>query len=341
MKTRLLLNLVLLCIVGALILVVVFEPGKDKPKANPLTRIEESRIDTVTLQGQEAIVFERKNGHWWLKSPFAAPANDIRVRQLIDIARAESDAQYPLKPEELSKFELEKPKATLTLGETTLRFGGSDPIDMRRYVQIGDTLHLVRDDFFHHLTAKATDYVDKKLLPDEARITSIAGPGFKASLTQDGKWTMDPPSADSSANAAALLSAWQSARAIDVKRSETASPGDILRIGLADGVAVEFGVLRREPELVLVRSDWGLQYELVGDLAKQLLNQKIAEDDAAKPAEDHAHPPAAGPADQDGEHGAADEEADERQLAPDTDLGEGEDDAEQNEPSDNGEEEME
>lgn len=287
MKTRFLLNLVLACVAAALALVVVFEPGKEELESTPLTQIDGAGVNSFTLQTpHEVLAFERKDGHWWLKSPLTAPANDIRIRQLLEVAKTDTDAQYPLKQEELAKYELDPPSATLTIGEVTIRFGGSDPIDMRRYVQVGDTLYLVRDDFSHHLNAGATDYINKKLLAEDAKIASIALPGLKVKLSPEGQWVMEPAAGDASAAATALSNAWQSARAIEVKRIDKPARGDNIRIGLADGGTAEFVILQREPELILGRADWGIQYELVGDIAKQLLNQPVPEDDKAAGSDD-------------------------------------------------------
>jgi hypothetical protein len=281
MKTRLLLNLVLLCVVAALVLVAVFEPGKQEPARKPLTAFDESRIQSFNLEAHETIKFERRNGHWWIAAPLSAPANDIRVRQLLDIMKAEIDAEYPLNADDLGKYELDKPSATLVFGDRKIVFGGSDPIDMRRYVQIGNVLYLVRDDFSHHLNASATDYVDKKLLPDDARITSITIPGIKVMLGPDGKWAAEPSTGDA-AVATALSNAWQSARAIDVKRMDKpGKPGDKVSVGLADSGPIEFVILQRDPELVLGRPDLGLQYEMVGAISKQLLNQSVTETNKA------------------------------------------------------------
>jgi Domain of unknown function (DUF4340) len=305
MKSRLLLNLVLVCVVAALALVAVFEPGKDKPKSNPLTSLDESGVESFTLRNPDVIEFERRSGVWWLKAPFTAPANEIRVRQLLDIARSETDAQYPVSLNELSKFELDKPKVSMTLGDTTILFGGSDPIDMRRYVLVGSTLYLVRDDFYHHLSAKAIDYVDKKLLPEASKITSITIPGLQATLDEGGRWLFQPPVPDAPASSAALLNAWQSARAIDVQRwDKPEEGGEPIRIGLADGTAIEFALVKREPELVVARKDWGLKYELVGAIAKQLLNEKVPDEPAKNTDDDEA----AGQPDEDGhEHEETDE----------------------------------
>lgn len=321
MKTRLLLNLVLICVIAALALVAFFEPGKEKPVDNPLTRIDESNVDAFTLQSHETIVFQRKNGHWWITSPLTAPANDIRVRQLLDVVKSDTDAQYPLNEEDLAKYELDKPSATLLVGDETIRFGGSDPIDMRRYVQVGDTLYLVRDDFSHHLNAGATDYVDKKLLPEDAKITSIAVPGAQATLSPEGKWTVQPPASDPSTAATALLNAWQSARAIDIKRLEAAPQGEKVRIGLADGSATDFVIVQRAPELVLGRPDWGIQYELVGEIAKQLLNQPVPEDEnRTDEEEDQQHPEVGHDEDENDDSDDSDQEINEPDATEGEDL---------------------
>ncbi len=315
MKTRLLLNLVLACVAAALVLVVVFEPGKEKTQSSPLTQIDESGVNAFTLQSpRETLVFERKDGRWWIKSPLTAPANEIRIRQLLEVAKSGIDAQYPLNKEELAKYELDPPSATLLIGEVTIRFGGSDPIDMRRYVQVGDTLFLIRDDFSHHLNAGATDYINKKLLPEEAKIASIALPGLKAKLSPEGQWTMEPAAADPAAAATALSNAWQSARAIEVKRMEKPARGDHIRIGLADGSAAEFVILQREPELILARANWGIQYEMVGEIAKQLLNQPIPEDENKPAGSEDDHRDDAG----------KDSGGETEQLITDPDAGEGE-----------------
>ncbi|BBL76703.1 hypothetical protein MishRS11D_38010 [Methylomagnum ishizawai] len=304
------LNLALLVIVAILGVLAILEPGKEAAESQALAPVDEAALDKITLQNKETIVFEKKDGHWRLTAPIQAPANEIRVRQLIDIARSNSEAAYPVKPEELQKFELDKPKASLILGGTTLVFGGSDPIDMRRYVRVGETLHLVNDNFFHHLQAAATDYVDKKLLPENAKVREILVPGLKAALGPDGKWTKES-APNNRSDLPELATLWATARAIDVRRLEQPAQGDPVRIGLAEGNPVEFVIVRREPDPVLARPDLGLQYELTGETARQLLN-------LPKPA------PVAGQPDAKG--GGGDEESDPGYPDMDEEGAAGEDD---------------
>jgi hypothetical protein len=281
MKSRLLLNLVLLAIVAVLATLAFLEPGKKKAETTPLAAVDENALTAITLKNKDTITFEKKDGHWRLAAPFPAPANEIRVRQLLDIAKASPEAQYPVKPEDLAKFELDKPKATLILGNTTLVFGGSDPINLRRYVKIGDTLYLVNDDFFHHLSAAATDYVDKKLLPENAKVREIVLPGLKASLGADGKWTREPPGDKPDLSELAIL--WTTARAIDIRRLDQPAKGEPVHIGLAEGGPVDFLIVQRDPDPILARPDLGLQYELTGETARQLLNLPKAQPPAGQP----------------------------------------------------------
>lgn len=305
MQKKLWLNLILLAMIAALVALAWLEPGKEEPKTHTLGELDENAVDRITLKGKDTLVFEKRQGRWWLSAPFAAPANEIRIRQLLDIAKSESEAQYPLKSDELAKYELDKPKAELTVGTLHLIFGGYEPIDMRRYVRIGDTLHLVNDDFSHHLSASATDFVEKKLLPDGAQLNELFLPGLKASKGQDGKWVFEPPN-NAAEGIGDLLNAWTQARAIDVKRLEQPTQGDIIRIGFSDHAPVEFVILQREPDLILARTDWGLQYQIAGESTKALLSLQVPQ---PQPADAEQNPADNGSDLMDEEHDDEDMEA--------------------------------
>ena len=299
MKPKLWLNLGLLAVLALLAGVAFFEPGKEQAKTVYLTDIDLDAVERFELRNQENLVFEKQNGQWRLAAPFAAPANEIRVRQLLNTAKAESQARYPLKAEEAAKFGLDRPKAVLTLGQTRLVFGGQEPIDMLRYVQAGDTLHLVADDFSRQLNARATDYVDKKLLPEDARLREIALPGLAAKLDDKGRWTQQPPG--DAAALAELANAWQSARAIEVRRRDLPAAGEPVRLVLAAGAAVEFVIDEREPDLLLARPDWKLEYLIPGEAGKRLLGLQKPGAEDGKEADDEeevdAEPPPQAPED--------------------------------------------
>lgn len=293
MKSRLALNLGLLALIAILAAVAVLKPGKKEEPQPTLLAGKLDALSHVTLQNKEKLTFEKRDGLWWLTAPFAAPVNQVRMRQLLEVGEAASSAHYPIKPEELAQFGLDQPQATLALGDSILQFGTTDPINMRRYVRMGDTLHLVDDNFFHHLTASATDYVDKKLIPEGAKIRQIELPGLKAMKGADGHWTAEL-AGDGKTDWAELASTWATARAIEVKRLEKDSQGDSIRITLHEGSPIEFIIIRKQPALTLARRDLGLQYEMTADTSRDLLNQeqpatKPADSSPERPGEAHDH----------------------------------------------------
>lgn len=278
MKSRLMLNLAMLAMIAILGLVIYLKPGKKAAESTPLLSLDAQTITHITLQNREMIGFDKdkKDGLWHLSAPFAAPANQVRIGQLLDIIQATSGAHYPVKPDELAQFGLDKPEATLSLGDTVLQFGGTDPINMRRYVRLGDTLHLVDDNFFHHLTAHATDYVDKRLLPEGTRIMEIQLPGLKATRNAANQWQAEPAmddKRDDKTDLGELASAWGSARAIEVRRQLENVIGETIRIGIANGPAVEYVIMSKQPELTLLRKDLGLAYVMTSEISRELLNQ--------------------------------------------------------------------
>lgn len=273
MQKRLLVNLLLLLVALVLGAIVFFEPGKDEQhEPVRLTELDEAAIDRFALINETgAIAFEKREGHWWLAAPFSAPANDIRVGQLLAITHAASATHYPLDPNDLAKFELDKPKASITLGDVKIVFGGVDPIDLRRYVWVDKTLHLVDDDFSHHISAPATDYVERKLLPEASKPSALLLPSLKLTQDKDGVWQVEPPNNPAASGAQDLITAWQTVRAIDVKQLTQPAQGDVVHIDFSDHAPVEFVILKSEPDLILARTDWGLQYQITAENATQLL----------------------------------------------------------------------
>ena len=271
MKTRLMLNLSLLIVIAVLAAVVVLKPGKQSEAVIPLTSLDPASLKRVTLKNPETLVFEKQDSLWRLTAPFAAPVNQIRLGKLLEIAQAPSVARYPLNPQALAQFGLDKPEMVLQLDDTVLQIGGSDPINMRRYVRVGDTLHLVEDAFYHNLIATALDYVDKKLVPEGTRIREIQLPGFKASKNAEGRWTTEPAGPTNTPAEEQALT-WETAWAIKTQRLAAGHAAETIRLVPSAGAPIEFLIVQKQPTLILGRKDLGFQFEVPEYTARKLLN---------------------------------------------------------------------
>jgi hypothetical protein len=87
-----------------------------------------------------------------------------------------------------------------------------------------------------------------------------------------GTWRVTPPAVEASAEERnAWVDRWRQASAINALRHDGRAAKEHVKVQLADAKTIDIGILQREPELVLVRSDEGVQYHFFGRDAKRLL----------------------------------------------------------------------
>ena len=157
-------NLGLFGLVLLLALVAYFEPGINLPvKKIPLTDLKAEEINFIRItdnHGRE-LVMERQQGRWMMTAPYKKPANEQRIKQLLGITTTRSFSRFTIPETRLAEFGLDPAPIHLQLNRTRLAFGGNEPIQFRRYVRIGDQLHLISNGFHHHLMAQADDFVSK------------------------------------------------------------------------------------------------------------------------------------------------------------------------------------
>ena len=163
MSNRTLINLGLFVLVALLSAVAIYEPSPEEQSKPlpPLTSMQPEEIHRIRLSnpGNLSIVLEKKDGQWHMTIPQEAAANTDKIEQLLGIATTSSHSHFPLPKERLAEFGLEPASIRLQLNELVLEFGDNDPLNFRRYVRIGDQLHLISNGFHHHLMASVDDYL--------------------------------------------------------------------------------------------------------------------------------------------------------------------------------------
>ena len=271
------LNLALLAAVLALAAIAVYRPGLERPNLPPaLTTLKPDAIHQITLErrGAGRIVLVRdRNGHWALRAPVAAPASRFQVDAILRLASMRTLRQEALEATDPVALGLAKPEVTVTLDDTRIAFGSRAPLGNRRYVQVGDTVHLIPDITYYHLVGAYPTFVARRLLPQDARIASLALPSVMLDR-HEGHWRLEPPPKHYSADAPnRLAEAWHNARAIAVSAHAGAMNGEEVRIGLGNSPKpIRFLVLQRQPDLILGRPALGIVYRLPAEAAGTLLS---------------------------------------------------------------------
>lgn len=276
MNKRNLLNLGLLLFIGVLVLLVIYEPGIEKPQEpTRLLELEREAVTQIRIerQGQETVALARDaHGDWRLTEPLAIGASAFRIGSLLRITEQKSLGSFPAEPERLAGYGLEAPRVTLTLNDKmTVAFGDNTPLDQRRYVRLGDRVHLVSDTLYYHLIGAYTTFIRAELLPEGSAIAALTLPGLSVSW-QAEHWQVEPkPEPFSADQVTRLIDAWKLASAVQVKPYD-GKQGETITIEQGGEEApITFLLTARTPDLVLARPELGIEYHLAESSGEELL----------------------------------------------------------------------
>lgn len=277
-KQRRILNLALAVLIAGLAAGAWFAREKEQP-ATPLTALKPDDITRIAVRhpGKPAIELQKGPDGWALTAPVKVAADPFQVNGLTSLAIQETSAQYPLGELELTNLELDPPNYEVQLDDTVLAIGGTEPIDYRRYVRVGETVYLTADPPSTALDANYSDLVHAQLVPPGSKLTRIRAPGFTATGQEGGEWRIEPARAAQGADATrALVEAWKTARSLwraELGTADKPSANDRVTITL-DGRDVTFAVLEREPQLRLARLDLKVVYTLGPNFGEDLFKLK-------------------------------------------------------------------
>ena len=117
-----------------------------------LTSLSPATIQHITLEaGGQTVEKLEKSSEGWRSLVQAAPVKDREwIHHLLHIAELPSLQQFPA-PRDLHPFGLDEPRFRLQLNDILISWGSIEPLTRRRYVLVGDQVHLITDGYTHHL----------------------------------------------------------------------------------------------------------------------------------------------------------------------------------------------
>jgi len=268
MKSRWIINLLLIVAIGILILVAYFEPGIDEQAEVPaITKLKKYQLHRIHLNRpvrDDLVLVKTTTQGWVIEHTPELPADDYQVNALQRLAEQETVRSYSAAELDLGQLQLDPPYATAILNDTAIEFGNLDPLQGLRYVRIADQVHLIPDLYLQLIEASYTQFVRRRLFADNTRLARIALPGFTIAKTDQG-WTVDPQQEVSADHLQQFVDRWQLAVGLNIQAADSTMEGESVELVEADtGHSVNFVIGAREPELVLVRRDLGIQYRMGG-----------------------------------------------------------------------------
>ena len=280
MKSRWIINLLLLIAIGILILVAYFEPGIDEQSETPpITAVRKDQLRRIHLNRpvRTDLVLQRTGAQRWvIEHTPELPADNYQVNMLQRLAEQKAVRSYASSELDLAQLQLDPPYATAILNDSVIEFGNLEPLQGLRYVRVADRVHLIPDLYLQLIEASYTQFVRRRLLDENTRIASISVPGFSVVKTHQG-WTVEPQQQVSADTLQQFVDRWQVATGLNIQAADSSIDGDKVELILADsGQRLNFVISARQPELVLVRPDLGIQYRM-GELGDSLLSLTVPE----------------------------------------------------------------
>lgn len=288
MNTRLTLNLFMFIGVLALIAVVYFKPGvEQEPSLPPLATLDSEQIKRIEIvRGGTTVTLERRDGNWWVAGGQPVLADDMQMESLLGLPSTVPERSYAAGELDLGELKLAPPETLLRMDNTEFAFGVTEPLQGLRYVRVADRVHLINDRYQQILQGQRTQLASRKLLPADADVVAVELPGLKL-VKNDKGWTVEPPQEKLSADAPQkLVDGWKHASALWVRGYQKAADSKRIVVTLAGERTLVFELRQAEGETLLARPDLGLQYQLLEENARDLLELESASADegAEQPA---------------------------------------------------------
>ena len=256
---------------------------KDKPKA-ALTALAAEGVNKIVVEwpGSPTIQLEKQGAEWLLTAPVKARADRFEAVGATSLASTEVQGTVEGDDIDLKELGLTPPDHTVTLNGVKLEFGGSDPLQSRRYVRVDGVIKLIDDPASAALDKDYADLVSKELFAPAEVLAKIELPGLTLVRDEQGNWAATPSSAIATPQALKTLAGgWKDARSMwNEAAPGDAPPGERVRITTQEGRVTEFIVAATDPQFALYSPVLKVRYQLSKALAEALL--KLPE---PKPAE--------------------------------------------------------
>lgn len=281
MKTAWIKNLLLVALVTALALYAIYKPNpQDEIKRFEISTLGKAAVTRIVIEpkGAPRIELHKQDEDWMLIQPFTARADRTQIDRMLDVLAARSNEK--LAASDLQRFDLDAPAMRVTFNDTAIAFGTSNPVGGDQYVHAGDGVYLLAPYFRSLVPDDAQRLLTHALLRPSEKPVAFVLPGFSV-VQQDGKWAMTPAASSekerlSQDDLNRWVDDWKLASSLLTQPSGDKTPGEWIELRLADGKTLRLGILQREPELVLARSDEKLSFYYSAETAKRLLSAPAA-----------------------------------------------------------------
>jgi hypothetical protein len=278
MKSKVLVNLVLVLLLTGLVLYAFFRPKQQSDPGIRLTQLKRDDITRITVErrGSPTIQLEKRGGGWRISAPLQTRADPIQVERLADIVTA--TAKHKLPPGDPGRYQLDPPQVRLTLNDQAFAFGRINDVTNEQYVATAGAIYLVAPFFGYGIPTEVGKLVSRKLLDDAEVPVAFDFGRYRIARDERGTWTIEgaapaqPGKALSQDDFNRWADEWRFTSSLGAEPRRGARGREHLVVQFRDGKKVAMEIVQKQPEFLLVRSDENMQYRFGAAVGRRLLD---------------------------------------------------------------------
>jgi hypothetical protein len=276
MKRAWLVNLLLVIGVAGLALYAIYRPKpEDKTPRHKLSQVVGATVQKVRIEPQDAppIELEKRGEAWFITAPMAGRADQSQVDRLLDLLQASSTEKLPAA--ELARYDLDRPRLKVQFDGQVLAFGTTNPLTQEQYVLAGDSVYLLSSYFASVVPSRPDRLLTHALFRPGEKPAAFTLKTFRVTQ-QDAKWIVEPPLPEGKEPPGPdelnrWVDDWRFASSLVTRPASNRKPLEEIQVTLVGGAQVRFGVIQREPELILLRQDEKLEFQFAAESGARLI----------------------------------------------------------------------
>lgn len=281
-QKRILTNGLMLAAMMALALTILFNP-KEEEQLNYISDIAKDSISKITIGGAKTPItlIKLETDGWLMTEPVRTYVNNNRVNGLLNLLTAESENQLSMNEVTAEDFGLDSPAGIIQYDGNIFTFGDRDPVEGKRYVRFGDTLHVLADTHLPLAHAPLDTFYNFKLIPEfiNRQVASYQLPDFTISRNESGGWSIDPEDPNlTSDDIQKWVGQWEYSQAAKIENVTglDTSKNDKFIITLTNGKTIEYSIIREGEWFGYYSEPFEATYHLSEYVLKDLINKPVA-----------------------------------------------------------------
>jgi Domain of unknown function (DUF4340) len=246
-------------------------PADVKPERVRVSSIAPASARELRIEwpGKTTLVLTKTGDAWRIVAPYTGRAEPLRIDRILSLLDATSELAMPAT--DLAQFELDRPRARITVNGEAYALGGINTVTGGVYVQRGNQVLLLEPRYAGLIPADAQSLNDRRLLATNETPAGFSFPQFKVTQ-QDGKWNVSPRDGDlGQDDLLRWVEGWQLASALRAERFQGRAPASHITIDLRDGRSIAIGVSELDGEIAFTRYDEHMRYYFFAGSARRLL----------------------------------------------------------------------